>query len=121
MGIMSAVGHTKGVVHCFSSGPEFAAAVLDFGFHISFTGTVTYGKNHNAAVLLEHGLGRVMVETDCPYLTPQPFRGKTNEPAYTRYTAEKIGVLLGLSLAEVGALTSANAERLFPQLGQVDG
>ena len=116
--IMREVGHTKGVVHCFSSPPAFAGEVINFGFHISFTGTVTYGKNHNEAVLRQHGLARVMVETDCPYLTPKPYRGKTNEPAYTRFTAEKIGVILGLSLAEVGSQTTTNAENIFPQLRQ---
>ncbi|MFC1480907.1 TatD family hydrolase [Candidatus Neomarinimicrobiota bacterium] len=115
---MRGVGHTRGVVHCFSSPPVFAGEVLDFGFHISFTGTVTFGKNHNAAVLRQYGLERVMVETDCPYLTPNPYRGKINEPAYTRFTAEKIGLILGFSLNEVGSQTTANAERLFPQLGR---
>ena len=116
MAIMLAVGHTKGVVHCFSSTPGFARKVIDFGFHISFTGTVTFGKNHNAAVLEAVGLERVLVETDCPYLTPVPHRGKTNEPAFVRHTAEKIAGLCGLTLEEVARVTTANAEQLFPKL-----
>lgn len=116
MAIMQAVGHTKGVVHCFSSTPDFARQVIDIGFHISFTGTVTFGKNHNAEVLQAVGLERVMVETDCPYLTPVPHRGKTNEPAFVRHTAERIAGICGLTLEEVAEITTANAEQLFPKL-----
>ncbi len=112
-------GHEQGVVHCFSSAPEVARQVLELGFHISFTGTVTFGKNHNEAVLQEVGLERVMVETDCPYLSPVPRRGKTNEPAYLAYTAGKIGAICGLSLDEVARRTTATALGLFTRLEPV--
>jgi len=111
--ILRKVDHRNGVVHCFSSSPAFARLVIDFGFHISFTGTVTYGKNDNAAVLREVGLDRVMVETDCPYLAPAPQRGKTNEPAFVRHTAAKIAEICGLTLDQVAAQTTATARRLF--------
>ena len=110
---LASVGHTQGVVHCFSSTPEFAGRVMDFGFHISFTGTVTFGKNHNEAVLKAVGLERVMVETDCPYLSPVPLRGKTNEPANLRHIAERIAAICDLSPAEVARRTTETALGLF--------
>ena len=113
MAIMEAVGHTRGVVHCFSSTPGFARQVIDFGFHISFTGTVTFGKNHNAAVLEAVGLDRVLVETDCPYLAPVPVRGKTNEPSYLPHTVSKIAEICSLPVQEVIDITSRNARAFF--------
>ncbi|UCD38521.1 MAG: TatD family hydrolase [Fidelibacterota bacterium] len=113
MSILMEVGHTRGVLHCFSSSPEFARKALDFGFHISFTGTVTFGNNDNAAVLQRVGLDRVMVETDCPYLAPVPHRGKTNEPAYVRLVAEKIAAICETTLDDVARITTANAYGLF--------
>ncbi len=110
---LRAAGHSRGVVHCFSSTPAFAREVLDLGFHISFTGTVTFGKNHNEAVLKSVGLERVMVESDCPYLAPVPHRGKTNEPAWVRHTAEKIAEVAGSTAEKVADITTANAEKLF--------
>ncbi|UCH62696.1 MAG: TatD family hydrolase [Fidelibacterota bacterium] len=110
---MQAAGHAKGVLHCFSSTPEFARIAIDFGFHISFTGTVTYGKNRNESVLKAVGLERVMVETDCPYLAPVPHRGKANEPAFVRHVAEKIAGICGTTLEEVTRTTTANAQELF--------
>ncbi len=116
LAIMQAVGHTAGVLHCFSSAPDFARRAIDFGFHISFTGTVTFGKNDNAAVLQAVGLGHVMVETDCPYLVPVPHRGKTNEPAFVRHIAEKIAAICETTLEEVARITTANAQKLFARL-----
>jgi len=104
------------VRHCFSSTPDFARQALDFGFHLSFTGTVTYGKNRNEAVLKAVGLERVMVETDCPYLAPVPHRGRTNEPAFVRHVAERIAMICGTTLEEVARITTANARRLFDGL-----
>jgi TatD DNase family protein len=114
--LLTEVGHARGVAHCFSSAPDFARKLLDFGFHISFTGTVTYGNRQNAAVLQRFGLERVMVETDSPFLAPVPHRGKTNEPAYVRHTAEKIAEICELPLEEVARITTATAEGLFGPL-----
>jgi len=114
--VMQEVGHTEGVLHCFSSTPEFARQALDFGLHLSFTGTVTYGKNRNEAVLKAVGLDRVMVETDCPYMAPVPHRGKTNEPAFVRHVAERVATICGTTLEEVARITTANARRLFGKL-----
>ena len=126
--VMQKVGHRKGVLHCFSSTPDLARQALDFGFHISFTGTVTIpkgthsgGKNRNAAVLEAVGLERVMVETDGPYLAPVPHRGKTNEPAFVRHIAEKIAGICGTTLEEVARITTANARRLFRGLDETHG
>jgi TatD DNase family protein len=114
--LIQAVDHRKGVLHCYSSGPELARHVIEFGFHISFTGTVTFGKNRNTEVLQAVGLERVMVETDCPYLAPVPYRGKTNEPAYARLVAEKIAEIQDTTLEEVAKITTDNARGLFTKL-----
>ncbi len=113
LAIIQAVGHAKGVLHCFSSSPAVARIAIELRAHISFTGTVTFGKNDNAAVLKAIGLDRVMVETDCPYLAPVPHRGQTNEPAFVRHVAEKIAAICGTTLEEVARITTANARGLF--------
>ena len=116
MRLLRDVGHTTGVVHCFSSAPQFAREMLDFGFHISFTGTVTFPKSTNAAVLQAVGLDKVMVETDSPYLAPVPKRGRTNEPAYVRHVARRIAEILDMTVEQVADITTANALKLFPAL-----
>ncbi|MCK4577444.1 MAG: TatD family hydrolase [Candidatus Marinimicrobia bacterium] len=119
--ILREVGYGNGVVHCFSSPPETARQVLDLGFHISFTGTVTFGKNHNEAVLRAVGLERVMVETDCPYLAPAPKRGRTNEPAYVSHVAAKIADILKMDVTEVARQTTENALALFSRMRLPNG
>ncbi|MCH7574621.1 MAG: TatD family hydrolase [Candidatus Marinimicrobia bacterium] len=110
---VSGIGHHNAVVHCFSSAADFARKMVDMGLHISFTGTVTFGKNHNAAALQEVGLEKVMVETDCPYLAPVPMRGKTNEPSYLPHTVSKIAEICSLPAQEVADITSRNARAFF--------
>jgi len=103
-----------GVIHCFTGGPERAQAYLDLGLHISVAGVVTF---KNAEDLREAvriiPLERLLVETDCPYLAPIPFRGKRNEPAHVKLVAEKVAEVKGLAVEEVAAATSANARRFF--------
>ena len=103
-----------GVMHCFTETWEVAAAALDLGFHISFSGIVTF---KNATALKEVArrvpLDRMLVETDAPYLAPVPFRGKTNQPAYVRYVGEEIARLREIGVDEVAAATSSNFFRLF--------
>jgi TatD DNase family protein len=103
-----------GVIHCFSGNYDLAMALIELGFCISFPGTVTY-KNaldtQSAASRIP--LERLLVETDCPYLTPVPFRGKRNEPLYVKHTAEKIAQLRQLDSKKLEEATSANAIRLF--------
>jgi len=107
-------GEAGGVMHCFTETWEVAAAALDLGFHISFSGIVTF---KNAQTIKEVArrvpLERMLIETDAPYLAPVPFRGKTNQPAYVRYVAEEIARLRGVTVEEIAAATSANFFRLF--------
>jgi TatD DNase family protein len=104
----------RGVIHCFSGTYDLAMALIELGFYISFPGTVTY-KNavdiQTAASRIP--LDRLLVETDCPYLTPVPFRGKRNEPLYVKHTAEKIALLRKLEFEQLAEATSANTMRLF--------
>jgi TatD DNase family protein len=104
----------SGVFHCFGGTLEQANEVLDLGHLISFTGIVTF-KNGAAvrAVAARVPLDTFMVETDCPYLAPGPFRGKRCEPAHTRLVAESIAAARGISLEEVARATTATAEEFF--------
>ncbi len=109
-----------GVLHCFSGDTEMAKKCLNMGFYLSFPGTITYPKNAASRdVVKAVPIDRMLVETDCPYLSPQQFRGKRNEPAYIRYTAEKIADIKGLSLEDVARVTSRNCFDLFG-FGSVD-
>jgi TatD DNase family protein len=103
-----------GVFHCFSADYEFGKKVLEENFLVSFTGIVTFKKaeiTQDAAKRLP--LEKMLIETDSPFLTPVPFRGKRNEPAYVSYVAQKIAELKNLSPEDVGRVTSLNARRLF--------
>jgi TatD DNase family protein len=103
-----------GVFHCFSGDLAYAEKVLDAGFHISFSGIVTFPKAHDVlGVAAEIPLERMLIETDCPYLAPQPHRGKRNEPAFVRHVAETIAEAKELDLRDVARVTSINAKRLF--------
>lgn len=102
----------RGVIHCFTGTTEEAAAYREIGFLVSITGIVTFAKNLQEAVL-NIPLEQIMIETDSPYLTPAPFRGKRNEPAYVEHVAAKIAELKGVSVDEVAKVTTANAVRLF--------
>ena len=107
-------GRAGGVMHCFTETWETAQAALDLGFHISFSGIVTF---KNARELKEVArrvpLARMLIETDSPYLAPVPYRGKTNQPGLVKYVAEEIARLTGESAERVGQATSENFFRLF--------
>ncbi len=107
-------GEAGGVMHCFTESWEVAREALDLGFHISFSGIVTF-KNAESLrdVAKRVPLDRMLVETDSPYLAPVPFRGKTNEPGLVRYVAEEIARLRGLALEQIGSITSDNFFQLF--------
>lgn len=103
-----------GVFHCYSGSLEMAKEVLKLGFYVSFAGPVTFAKSTKlkeiaAAVPLE----RLLVETDSPYLTPHPHRGRRNEPAHVRLVAEEVARLRGLSLEAVAEATTQNVKQLF--------
>jgi TatD DNase family protein len=103
-----------GVFHCFTGGPEHLPRIKQLDFYISFSGIVTFAKSQDiqAAAKLAPS-DRILVETDCPYLTPHPHRGKRNEPAYVWLVAEKLAELRQTTKDEVARLTSENARRLF--------
>lgn len=107
-------GAVRGVFHCFTETAEVARAALDLGFHISFSGIVTF---KNAQDLRDVARwvpdDRLLIETDSPYLAPVPFRGKTNQPAYVPHVAAQLATLRGTSAEDVGRLTTRNFEQLF--------
>jgi TatD DNase family protein len=107
-------GKLRGVFHCFGGSLEQANEVIDLDHLVSFTGIVTF-KNGAAVreVAAKIPLEKFMVETDCPYLAPVPFRGKRCEPAYTRLVAESIAAARGLPLGEIARATTATAEHFF--------
>ena len=106
-----------GVFHCFTETRAVARAALDLGFHVSFSGILTF---KNAADLREVAtlvpLDRLLIETDSPYLAPVPYRGKTNNPSYVPYVARQLAALRGLTVDAVAAHTRANFERLFSRV-----
>jgi len=102
-----------GVAHCFSSTISTAKTLLDMGYYISFSGNLTF-KNSNLPEVAKYlPLDRILVETDSPYLSPVPYRGKGNEPGRTRYVAEKLAEILQVPLELVARKTTENANRLF--------
>jgi len=107
-------GKLRAVFHCFGGSPETAAALLAMGHLVSFTGIVTF-KNAGlmGACAASVPDGSYMVETDCPYLAPTPFRGQRCEPAHTRQVAEKIAALRNQPLEHIAAITTATAEAFF--------
>lgn len=108
-------GEAGGVMHCFTESWEVASVALDLGFHISFSGIVTF---KNALQIKEVArkvpADRLLIETDAPYLAPVPYRGKTNEPGFVLHVAEEIARLRGLSVEAVAEITTNNFVRLFP-------
>jgi len=106
----------KGVLHSFAGTWDDARAFLDLGLHISFAGMITFtNKNLDPlrAVASRIPSDRILVETDSPYLSPHPFRGKTNEPARVSLTARAVAQARGISLEDLARLTTVNARRLF--------
>lgn len=100
--------------HCFGGNTELAERIVQNGWYLSIPGTVTYPKNEEAREALKViPLDRMLVETDCPYLTPVPYRGKRNEPAYTVFTAECIAKELGIEIEELWTTCGNNAIRFF--------
>lgn len=105
---------SKGVFHCFSGSVETLCEVIDMGLSISLGGVVTFKNAKNAVACAKSvPLDRLMLETDCPYLAPEPFRGKLNRPDYTVYVAEKIAQLRGMDAQEIVDITRNNAENMF--------
>lgn len=107
-------GSIGGVMHCFTENLEIAKAAIALGFHISFSGILTF---KNATLIKEVAqsipLEKILIETDSPYLAPTPHRGKTNQPAFVKHVAEEIARLRNIAVEDVGTATSQNFKRLF--------
>ncbi|MFZ9241087.1 MAG: TatD family hydrolase [Chitinophagaceae bacterium] len=103
----------KGIFHCFGGDERQAKRIIDMGWMLGIGGVVTY-KNAGLAKLMEGlPLENIVLETDAPYLTPVPFRGKRNEPSYIKYVAAKIAEIKNISIEEVISVTTANAKKIF--------
>ena len=111
--ILSEFPDVTGVAHCFSSDLKTAKTFIDLGFYISFSGNLTYKNSHLPDVAKELPLEKLLVETDSPYLSPVPYRGKPNEPGRTRFVAEKLAEIHGVTLEIIAEKTTTNAESLF--------
>lgn len=107
-------GSLRGVLHCYSGSVEMALEYIKLGFYISIAGPVTF---NNAKVTKEVAkavpLDKLLIETDCPYLTPMPYRGKRNEPMFTKYVAETIAEIRGITFDELAKATNNNTKGLF--------
>ena len=114
--VLSAEGERRvgGVFHCFTETLDVARAALDLGFYISFSGILTFKNAHELRAVANFvPLDRCLIETDSPYLAPAPFRGKTNTPALLPWVAKQMAELKGVSVEEIGHVTTANFESLF--------
>ena len=112
--LLRAAAGVRGVLHCFTSSRALATAALDLGFLISFSGIVTFPNARELAeIAMSVPADRLLVETDCPYLSPVPHRGKRNEPAFVLETARFLAGVRGISIEELASQTSENFTRLF--------
>ncbi len=112
--ILKEQGVSNGVVHCFSGSAETAKEILKLGMMISFTGVLTF-KNARRAVeaCAEIPIERIMIETDCPYMAPEPHRGERNFSGYVEFVARKIAEIKGMSFEDVARITTENAKRFY--------
>lgn len=105
-----------GIFHCFSGSVEQARAIMDQGFYLGIGGVITYKKSTLPEVLKTIGLERIVLETDAPYLSPVPYRGKRNEPAHLNEVLHSLSNVLNLAVEEVAEITSHNAQQVFKKL-----
>ena len=114
MAIVREFPNVKGVFHCYSGSAEMAKQLVDLGWYIGFTGVLTF-KNARKALEVASSipLDRLVLETDCPYMAPEPFRGKRNDPGKLYRMAEKLAELRGLTVEEIHAITVENGKRLY--------
>jgi TatD DNase family protein len=106
-------GNLRGIFHCFSGTMEEAKQVIDLGFLMGIGGVITYKNSGLAAIVAEIDLKHLVLETDAPYLSPVPYRGKRNEPAYLQYVVDKIAAVKNINSDEVATITTQNAKNLF--------
>lgn len=108
-------GQVRGIFHCFSGSIAEAMEIADLGMYLGIGGVVTYRKSTLPEVVQAVSLEHLVLETDAPYLAPAPYRGKRNESSYIPLIAEKIAALKGCDLADVAAITTTNARKIFPE------
>lgn len=106
-------GQLSGVFHCFGGSIEEARQIIDLGFYLGIGGVITYKNAGLAEVIAQLPLTNIVLETDAPYLTPVPFRGKRNESAYLSYVVKKVSEVKNLAVEDVEAITTRNAQQLF--------
>jgi TatD DNase family protein len=106
-------GKLKGIFHCFSGTEEDAQQIIALGFYLGIGGVITYKKSTLPEAIKNISLDHIVLETDSPYLSPVPFRGKRNESSYLIYVAEKLAEIKEVSIEEVAAVTTANAQKIF--------
>jgi TatD DNase family protein len=111
--VVSQYPEVKGVFHCFSGNETQARKLIELGFYLGIGGVVTFKNAGLDKVVQAIGPSHLVLETDAPYLAPVPYRGKRNEPAYTRLVAEKLADLLAVDISEVAKITTANAKKLL--------
>ena len=108
------IGEAGGIMHCYSGGPDLAKELVEMGFYISFPGVITFKNAKKAPEVVEAvPKDRILIETDCPFLAPHPYRGKRNEPAYVKYVAEAIAKIKGDPYERIARMTTDNAVRAF--------
>ena len=114
MSIVREFPDVKGVFHCYSGSAEMARQLVNLGWYIGFTGVLTF-KNARKAIEVASSipLDQIVIETDCPYMSPEPFRGKRNDPGKIYRMAEKLAEIRGLSVEEIQAITTENGKRLY--------
>ncbi|HMB25944.1 MAG TPA: TatD family hydrolase [Patescibacteria group bacterium] len=104
----------RGVLHCYIGPPELVSEFLDLGFYLGFNGVITFDKTGKTEeIILKTPKNRILTETDCPYLTPVPYRGRRNEPIYVEFVLEKLAQIKEKSKEEMENITENNARRLF--------
>ena len=114
MAVVREFPKVTGVFHCYSGSAEMARQLVDKGWYIGFTGVLTF-KNARKAVETAASLplDRIVLETDCPYMAPDPFRGKRNDPGYLFRMAEKLAEIRGVDVEEIKMITTENGKRLY--------
>ncbi|MBI1871497.1 MAG: TatD family hydrolase [Chlamydiae bacterium] len=107
----------KGLIHCFTASLDLAKVVLDLGFYISFSGIVTFKKAEPLREVIRHvPMDRILIETDAPFLAPEPMRGKRNEPSFIQYTAQEIARIKNIKIDEFERAVSKNVGKLFEKI-----
>ncbi len=114
MRIIKEFKDVTGVFHCYSGSAEMARQLVNMGWYIGFTGVLTFKNARKAVETAERiPLDRIVLETDCPFMAPEPFRGKRNDPGYLHRMAERLAEIRGISVEEVHTATTENAKRLY--------